>query len=89
MTFEQQKSIIADVLATTPPPYPSVRYRLIPDNEDAGGQAWLLVLYLNNFADHLQSQQTSIVEWCHVLLTKINNLGVPCGITRIKENNEV
>lgn len=89
MNFEQQKFIVKSVIYDTPAPFKSLRWRVVPDNNDPGQQAWLLVLYLHNFANHKQSQQTSIVEWCQVFLTKLNNLGVPCGITRIKENDEV
>lgn len=89
MNYEQQRAVVKDIIIHTPAPYKSLKWNLVPDVNDPGQQAWLLVFYLNNFAEHTQSQQTSIVEWAQVLLTKINGMGVPCGVTRVREKNEV
>lgn len=84
MTFEEQKFIIRQVVSETPAPYKKTKWALKPDNDDPAQQAWLLVFYLENFANHTQPEQTSLVEWANVILTKINGMGIPCGVMRVE-----
>lgn len=74
---------MSEVLRTTPPPYPSVKFKVTPDPD--GDPCLYLVLYLENFAAHSTPQQTSIGEWAGVVITKIREKGIPCYLMRIKD----
>ena len=79
------QSILAEIFASTPPPYRSVKWKVMPDPD--GDPCLMLVLYLENFAEHSQSQQSSIGEWAGVLITKIRQAGMPCYLMRVKEDS--
>lgn len=80
---EYRNSIVKSVIQSTMPPYKSVRANIIPDPE--GDPCLYLVLYLENFASHSEPQQSSIAEWAGAVITKIREAGIPCYLTRIKE----
>lgn len=75
---------LRELCRTTPPPYGTVKWKLIPDPD--GDPCYQLVLFLENFATHSTAQQTSIGEWAGVLITKIRKAGIPCYLMRVREN---
>ena len=79
------KSVAGEICRTTPPPYPSVKWAVIPDPD--GDPCLMLVLFLENFADHSEPQQTSIGEWAGALITKLRNAGIPCYLMRVSDND--
>jgi hypothetical protein len=79
------RSVVGEICRTTPPPYRSVDWAVIPDPE--GDPCLMLVLFLENFAEHSESQQTSIGEWAGVLITKIRAAGIPCYLMRVSKND--
>lgn len=80
---EYRNQTIAEAIQSTPPPYKSVKARIVPDPE--GDPCLYLVLFLENFAAHSTAQQTSIGEWAGVVITKIRDKGIPCYLMRIKD----
>jgi hypothetical protein len=82
---EYVKTAVGDIVRTTPPPYRSVAWKVIPHPD--GDPCLMLVLFLENFAEHSTPQQTSIGEWAGVLITKIRKAGIPCYLMRVSKND--
>ena len=82
---EYVRTAVGEICRTTQPPYRSVEWAVIPDPD--GDPCLMLVLFLENFADHSEPQQTSIGEWAGVLITKIRKAGIPCYLMRVSKND--
>jgi len=79
------RTVVRDICEATQPPYRSVDWAVIPHPD--GDPCLMLVLFLENFADHSEAQQTSIGEWAGVLITKIRKAGIPCYLMRVSKND--
>lgn len=82
---EYVNTVVHEIARTTPPPYPSVKWVVIEHPD--GDPCLMLVLYLENFAEHSTPQQTSIGEWAGVVIMKIRKAGIPCYLMRVSEND--